>query len=122
MLSVFMIWSPSLIEDLNAIPKFINEFTVSASIALMLIFYVLALVIEGYRHSFDIVKLPCGAIAIDMIRVANREAGSRLVKIRAETALCGTLTVGWVPVANPMYCENHRTGAGVCQSVGWRRN
>lgn len=38
---------------------------------------------------------PSEAIAIDVLRLKNPEAGSRIVKLRSEVALCKTLCAGW---------------------------
>lgn len=38
---------------------------------------------------------PADAVAIDVLRILVPGAGSRIVKLRAEVALCGTLAVGW---------------------------
>ena len=38
---------------------------------------------------------PSDAIAIDSLRVSNPAVGARIVKLRAEIAMCRTLAVGW---------------------------
>ena len=38
---------------------------------------------------------PADAVAIDVIRVLNPAVGARIVKLRAEVALCRALSVGW---------------------------
>jgi hypothetical protein len=38
---------------------------------------------------------PSVAIAIDAIRLAKPDVGSRIVKLRAEVSMCKTLVVGW---------------------------
>lgn len=42
---------------------------------------------------------PGEALAIDLIRLASTEAGARVVKLRAEIALCKTLYAGWILVS-----------------------
>jgi quercetin dioxygenase-like cupin family protein len=39
---------------------------------------------------------PADAVAIDAIRLFNPAVGSRIVKLRAEVALCRTLSCGWM--------------------------
>lgn len=38
---------------------------------------------------------PADAVAIDVLRVLNPAVGARIVKLRAEVALCRALSVGW---------------------------
>ena len=38
---------------------------------------------------------PADAVAIDVLRILDPGVGSRIVKLRAEVALCSTLAVGW---------------------------
>jgi hypothetical protein len=59
--------------------------------------------LEQYMKSFGIPKknsIPrvSEAIALDMIRLRHSEAGSRIVKLRAELGLLKTLSFGWVSI------------------------
>lgn len=48
---------------------------------------------------------PADAVAIDVLRLLDPAVGSRIVKLRAEVALCRTLSTGWgtLLILYPMY-------------------